>query len=338
MRNSVVTTQTCTMYPKKVDTRLRRRSISRQKSGFLLLPGELRNHIYRYYFESGLCCKMLARRLSSLDPGRTCNPRSWHSISHLGNPILRYEYSISKERHMTISSIDSSRRYDKAQDVKVIWSSSLYALSMVCKQVYKETVTLLYTKTEFVFDASKRLNGFLDHISRPKLECITKLQLCYITYGCPRWNEDIIWQEKHRRSWNRACKAASKNLYNLRELKLGIQVNESPLRFNLKERWLQPLLQFRRLTCAQSLGPIDLVVQRLQVVDVDLRSQIWGSHFDGNLQLAAANKDLHQLFGRAISLAILGAKEEAAMGDFNTGWTVTHSIWRYHLGFAKTGW
>jgi glutamate/tyrosine decarboxylase-like PLP-dependent enzyme len=54
-----------------------------------------------------------------------------------------------------------------------------------------------------------------------------------------------------------------------------------------------------------------------------------------NRRLVEASKDLHQLFGQAVGLAIIGSTEQAAMAGFNAAWREKHAEWRNHLPLVR---
>jgi hypothetical protein len=149
-------------------------------------------------------------------------------------------------------------------------------------------------------------------------------------------------------SWTRACKAAAKSLTGLKELTLWIHASSDPVHLNLREPWLLPLLQFRRL--ARRPNPQENVdatlsirdrgrqLHRLDTVHVSFRTYLFRSLGLGGSGLGEASDDLHRLFARAISLAILGASEEEAMHDFTFAWMGKYAHWQHHLGYASTGW
>jgi len=166
--------------------------------GFLALPGEIRNQIYNYYFESELHCEMTSKRHQLQQQKK---PPTIKLCSGLiaSSPILPVSKTFD-----TVPVIRFSRclgKYNVIQGLQTNWLGSSYALSLVCKQVYAETVTFLYCKTVFIFDSPKRIANFFDIVSSTRLHCITKLRLHYDTYGHPKSTHDIIWQDKHDQSW-----------------------------------------------------------------------------------------------------------------------------------------
>jgi hypothetical protein len=317
-------------------------STPRRVRGFLSLPGEIRNQIYQYCFDFEFRCEIAARG-RQFETHKPCTVKLWAGAFQSRVQGLQYNSTTKPEAPITIRISRPLGKYTIVQGLQTKWIASLFAIHLVCKQIYTETLAVIYHKTVFVFDAPKRIASFLDTVTKPKLEYITKLQLHYTTYGCPKWTKDCVWQDKHHDSWIRACSAASKKLGNLRTLKIWMRVNHDPLRFDLRQSWVLPLLQFRRLTRATTYdNPTDsntrVQSKSLDNVEVDFQTPLSGCRFAGNNQLAKANEDLHWLFGRAIGKAILGAKAEVAMAHFNVAWEGEHAMWQHHLGFAKTGW
>ncbi|KAF1920204.1 hypothetical protein BDU57DRAFT_591415 [Ampelomyces quisqualis] len=316
-------------------------STPKKARGFLSLPPELRNMIYQYYFEADFRCEIAAKGCD-FRVKKTKTVKLWAGAFQPGTRTLQYIPKPEESAPITIRISRPLGRYTTVQGLQTHWSSSLFALHIVCRQIYAETVALIYNKTVFVFNAPQRIINFHNVISRPKLEYITSLQLHYSNYGCPGLANDRIWREKHNASWIRACGTASRKMVNLQHLKIWMQVHDVPLRFNLRVLWLLPLLQFRRLTQAPMHGGggsnsgTDTRAIKLVNVDIDFRTRV-SNHFSQSHRLAEANNDLHRLFGEAIRLAILGAKEEVAMAGFTTAWEGEYAMWQHHLGFAKTG-
>ncbi len=314
---------------------------------FLALPGEVRNQIYGYYFQCDLRCELVAKG-TTLHNAKSRTVKLCAGDESMNCDISKSIAMMETERPITVRIPRSLGKYNIVQGVRTDWAKSSYALNLVCKQVHTETLPFVYLRTIFIFNAPRRLGNFLYVISRPRLLLVTKLQLHYHTYGAPKLTEHIRWQDRHSESWITACRAASKTLQALRELIVWVQVNHSPLYFNLREKWVAPLLQFRRLglpsTSSESQTASDVQTKgqrKLEIVQIHIHSQ-WSNDsllaFNNNVTLAKVSTDLHIAFGRAIAAAILDAKEFEAMAKFNTAWTVTHRHWQYHLGYAKIGW
>ncbi|KAF2832554.1 hypothetical protein CC86DRAFT_390580 [Ophiobolus disseminans] len=314
------------------------KSTLKKVRGFLSLPAELRNQVYQYYFEPDFRCEIAAKG-SQLKEREARTVKLYAGAFQSDNRVLKYESKAKEEGPLTVRVSRPLGQYNIVKGLRTNWLASLFAINLVCKQIHAETLPYLYRETTFVFDASNRLLNFLGVISSSKLHHITKLQIHYATYGNPRMSVDRKWKEKHNQSWVRSCSAASKKLVDLRELEIWIRVHDDPPRFNLRETWVAPLLQFRRLGQTTRVGDNSKPHERkLKTVHIDLRTKWSGSCFGGNQELAKASEDLHCLFGGAIRSAILGAKEELAMRAFNTAWNEDYHTWQFHLGFAETGW
>jgi hypothetical protein len=166
--------------------------------GFLSLPGELRNHIYEYYFEAAFRCEIAAKG-QEFTEWKPQTVKLGSGLLPLDPQVLKSDSKVQEERPPTIRISRRLGRYNVVQGLQTNWMTSLFALTLVCKQVHAETVALIYQKTEFVFDAPKRITNFLCTISPSNLANIRKLQLYYATYGCVQWDSDRIWETKVRR-------------------------------------------------------------------------------------------------------------------------------------------
>jgi hypothetical protein len=299
--------------------------------GFLSLPGEIRNQIYAQIFESSFRCEV-ASKCAQFDTPPTRKVKLWAGSFQPGTQHLQYNPKAKEENPITIRISRPLGKYNVVKGLQTNWFASLFAINLVCKQIYAETLVFIYHRTTFVFDAPKRLTNFLSTIPKSKLELITSLELHYTTYACPKWTKDRVWQDKHGESWKRACGATAKKLVNLRTLRISVRVYHDPLRFDLRQTWVVPLLQFRRLTSTPTHR------KKLETVEVDFKTRLSGSQFAGNHALAKASEDLHRLFGRAVGRAILGDKEDEAMAEWKSAWEGKHAMWQYHLGVGKTVW
>lgn len=177
-----------------------RGSPPKKMRGFLALPGEIRNQIYGYYFDSERRCEIASKgskftqrkpqtvKLSSnVIATKSTTPAPDPEISATPPVVIRFSRSLGK--------------YNAVQGLRTNWPDSLCALNLVCKQVYAETAKLLYQSTVFVFDAPKRMTNFFKYASSIHLGSITRLHLHYSTYGNPNKTVDVVWQEKHHQSW-----------------------------------------------------------------------------------------------------------------------------------------
>ncbi|KAL5117216.1 hypothetical protein ACEQ8H_004905 [Pleosporales sp. CAS-2024a] len=305
------------------------KSSPKKVRGFLALPGEIRNQIYGYYFESDFRCEVVAQG-TSLEAQMPKTVKLWAANFQTTSPKLQHATQAKEEKPTTIRVSRRLGKYNTVQGLQTKWSTSLFAISLVCKLLHTETLPCMYRKTAFVFDAPKRITAFMALVPEAMLEHITVLELVYATYGAPAKCNDRIWQQKHIKSWNTACRLLSKRLTRLRVLTMHVKLNNDTPRFNLRETCFLPLLQFRRLGHQQHAA--------LTTVNVDFRTPCLGSGFRGPPSLVQANVHLHKLFATCIQLAILGEKENMAMAGFDEAWEGRYHVWQHHLGFARTGW
>ncbi|KAF2112820.1 hypothetical protein BDV96DRAFT_613861 [Lophiotrema nucula] len=283
--------------------------------GFLGLPGELRNKIYDCYFEDtgGLRVEIAAHGTHLGDTGL-------QKIARCSNA------SDTTHKQPTIRMPRRLGNYKRVDGPQTRWATSLCALILVCRQVYQESILFLYRNTTFVFAAPRRIANFLYVIPKRNLSNITMLHLHYNSYGPPFSNAHVVWQEKHIKRWSSICRTLSKSLASLQELHLKVDINETDFRMDLRQPWLQPLLQLRRMCNRRGdMGPSELPSSSGAVI------------YD-NPRLAEASRNLHRLFGEAISLAILGASEEVAMTGFNEAWNGKYEEWHHYLNYSDTGW
>lgn len=174
--------------------------VPKKLRGFLALPGEIRNQIYGYYFDSERRCEIAGEEsqftqreaqtvklLLNVAPTNNTTPAPGPKPNSVPPTVVRFSSPLGK--------------YNAVQGLQTNWPGSLSALSLVCKQIYTETATFLYQKTTFVFDAPKRIRNFFKFASSIGMQNITKLHIHYNVYGHPYKTEYLVWQKKHSQSW-----------------------------------------------------------------------------------------------------------------------------------------
>jgi hypothetical protein len=320
--------------------------------GFLGLPGEVRNRIYNYYFEEDLRCEIAAKG-EHFDNKKEKTIKLCLGTVNKDGPVYKYSKTPTPDTPRTLRISKRLGYRSLLHRTQTSWLSSPYTLVFVCKQIHHESLLFVYHNTTFVAAAPRRIMNFLQVLPKKNLSYITKLHLHYTTYGNPRLLKDCVWQQKHLDSWTDTCKAASKRLVNLQELEVWLQVNTTPLFFDLRQAWLKPMLHFRRLSCVRNVKEeveeIDdtksIAASPLNKTDNRIPLRVARIHFDtfwsrsGALErnavpaLAHANSTLHHIFGQAISQAILGASEEEAMADFKKAWEGKYQKWQHHLNY-----
>jgi hypothetical protein len=224
--------------------------VEKKIRGFLALPGELRNGVYRHYFPDNFRCEIVG-------DGTDFDPLG-HKMMKLGlvpvwfrymSNVRKPEWQPFKPRASTTVRISrhlGKSKHTRVDGLRTNWSSSLCALIFVCKQIHSESIVFLYQSTTFVFNAPRRINNFLMAFPSANLAMVTRLELHYTNYG-HSWLTlgNKCFRRDHLVAWTTACKAMAKQLVNLHELHLWLYITDSPLWFDLRQEWLTPLLPFR---------------------------------------------------------------------------------------------
>jgi len=175
--------------------------------------------------------------------------------------------------------------------------------------------------------------AFFDTVRESTSQHLRHLQLHHSTYGDPKLFEYVKYKTKSDRKWALTCLLAVKHLPNLTHLCINICINDKPFRFNLNEKWVQPLLYF---TYLEHLKTVEVHVfspwRRATSVDSD-NLRLWQNtspqHVRELIQNHHGNVEMHELFGVAIAKKILGFCNDCAMEELveaiNDKWSsITH--------------
>jgi hypothetical protein len=317
--------------------------------GFLGLPGEVRNQIYGYYFQDPFRAEIASKdQLFKRRPPPTfklCLP-----IADKNGVIFKDKPRAVEPTPQTVCTPHALGRYIRVHGMSTKWDTSLCPLILVCKQIYNETLVLLYHNTTFVFVSAQRIQNFVKVLPKPNLELVTKLQVHYLCYGDPRMTTHKRFKDKHHDSYLSAFKAASKALVNLQGLEIWIQTRHKRVYLYLARPDLEPVLQFRRLNCGKrrsfgtpaesttpSSSPSRQPVGPLQRVKVHFSTPMrrkWAHNPSQDilyppriLRLQTVTLRLHDLFGNAIARAILGWSREDAMAELKAYWDEQEEDW-----------
>ena len=196
------------------------------------------------------------------------------------------------------------------------WATSVTGLHLVNKQISRECLGYLYNRIILFSDTSRRLINWMETVRPHRLALLTQLYLDHVTYGDPKFSEDDIWKIKSDRKWSEVCKLAVKSFPHLTKLVINVDVHDTPFRFTLTEPWIQPLLYFKQL-------------QELKEVEVHVHSPCrrstlfdnkWYEHlpplYIRQLTLNdKGNNELHELFGLAVSMKILGFCDDCCLEE-----------------------
>ncbi|MCJ1404698.1 hypothetical protein MMC11_007924 [Xylographa trunciseda] len=189
---------------------------------FLLLPGEIRNKIYKLVFETchyeikrSKRCRGLTHQFYRMD-----RPGSW----------LWYE-------GRKINSPLASDNFPHRRELAV-------SLLRTCRQIHDESLSFCYSEASFGFWSRKLLEKFLSTINFAAKTSITRLLIQHETYGDPYNTEDVRWKIVHDLKWETCCERVSRELSGLRNLTVLMKINDRPLILNMTADWATSLLTF----------------------------------------------------------------------------------------------
>lgn len=292
----------------------------RKASGFLALPGEIRNAIYECYFEGEFRAELAAQN-ATFEHRKPRTVTLYSPSAHGTGGGYQYLPKVKKNGPATVRMARYLGGYKRVHGFQTKWSSSLSALVLVCKQVHYETIKFLYQNTTFAFDSSRRVLNFLDYVPKPNLAYITRLHLHYVPYGAPAAAPMRTYQNKHMKIWDQACKGLADRLVNLRDLYMSIKFPEGHY-FSLDHAFLQPLYRFRARQVAHAMsipsaGSKSVVAgaEALQSVKVEI-STCASSWVCRSTFVQTKLLELHALFNVAVARFIAGWSEAYAFADF----------------------
>lgn len=319
-----------------------------RKFRFLELPGEIRNQIYVLHlsdFRAELMrdqCQLplffprCSDRYDLLHP--VLPPRSGAATRssqecHFPTPAM---YKETRGKAVVLrNSRPRERTVNRALFERVRWATSLSAILLVSKQVYAETRPILYALTTFVFSSASYLDCFLRAVPKSSLAFITKLELHHNTYGDPQERSCARYKTMYDERWLQSCRFAARQLSGLRRLTLFLHVSDRPLRFQLQEPWVRPLLGFRKHSlklCGNitvpKYGNKSGLRGQLEVVNVRLSSTLTGriekyqSHPPGwrmsKDELSARVEELHRGFAEVLEKVMLGCLATKAIDEYRS--------------------
>ncbi|KAL2010096.1 hypothetical protein VTN00DRAFT_5903 [Thermoascus crustaceus] len=187
----------------------------------LRLPGEIRDKVYEYIFETH---RVEIVRAKVKDPRR-----------------IRYRL-----QHRQLLPRDPVTHTVPSRGISFPLSPLALALVFTCKEIYRETLLFLYSTTQFVFTSSKTIRSFLEKTNPEAQGAIRHLELDHVMYNEPRLTAFRWCKDRSDMAWYLACHGMAYNFTSLRELHLNLAVWDWPIRLELGERWALPPLFFGR--------------------------------------------------------------------------------------------
>lgn len=264
------------------------------RRNLLTMPKEIRNQIYDYVFNGTILVCLMGQN---------------HLISEASHPsedrIIKFSGTLGKNR--------SSRRGITK------WATSVTGLHLVNRQISRDCLAYLYSNIVLFSNTPRRLICWVQTVQPRRLARLTQLSLDHVTYGDPKLFDNGIWKVKSDYTWAEACRLAANAFPRLTKLVINIDVHDVPFRFGLDEHWVQPLLCFKQL---QDLKEVEVHVfspfRRSTFIDVNDINRWAGFTPEYIRQLVAndnGNNELHELFGLAISMKILGYCDDCCLEE-----------------------
>ena len=189
-------------------------------TGFLDLPGEIRNRIYILVFPE----KQLLLRYS-------------HPKKPSNGPSGRTREA-SNKRSTQLHTILVPAHGPCGHSQEVIFSAQLLR---VCREIQEEALPLLYTSVALHFESTKAINCFLSVASSRGMEQITKVAIIQPGYGEPHFTRNTIWKAKHDQRWLSTCKRIAQKMTGIQHLRLCLEICDWPCQLNLSADWAKPL-------------------------------------------------------------------------------------------------
>jgi hypothetical protein len=338
------------------------RKINQSKVGFFDLPGEVRNDIYEYYFDTPFRTE-IGPSQAKFGPVYDTTPPPLEKQHIRAIKCLRLTFRKNSPKQSkteprkvrtTTAFAGHGRKLNVPDKDIVNWESSISGLMLVCKQVYAETVQLHYAYTTFAFSNSiNRLEKFISNTPIQYLSCIHNMEIHYRSYGHPVDPQLQGIKEKTDKKWHSICTTASLKLVGLKKLRITAHVIASPYYLEFSETWVKPLLEFRRLAFTTTTTDNTLATRALHSlsdqatnvptpsltdVEIHISSDITRPGAMAFSEVEDANCDLHRLFSKAISHYIMGMDEEDAMQEYKEACTRKYIQWRYYLRLNRYAW
>ncbi|KAF2842786.1 hypothetical protein M501DRAFT_915309, partial [Patellaria atrata CBS 101060] len=264
----------------------------KKTSPLLAIPGELRNKIYAYIYDTHIVVEMLSSR-------------DRKERSSLIKPKATICTSSTVDKPRPRWSPPLQQRTKPIETRGTLFRPTLAGLLLTCKQLNIEASVFFYAQTTFQFYTLNRLDNFLKVPTASTLALVNHLKLDFNTYGHPGETQWERYKEAHDASLLRIFTLTAQALPGLTTLSLILSVMDRPLRFTLAESWVAPLLAF-----STTRNP------RLKNVTVSLRSPWTKRKFMGKSAMWKTSVLTHAFFSQAIRRIITGSDEEKALVDY----------------------
>jgi hypothetical protein len=293
----------------------------RNRTGFFDLAGELRNKVYIYHYDTV--------RLVELMPTKAnYNIIDAHALT-LDEFQLRH-----KDEGVPVQGIRSGKLLGKFtffEGMKTRWNVTISGLHVANRQVHQECLAMLYRSIAIFVQSPNRIRNFIQVVPKPNLQLIKRFHLDHQTYGSPEYRHNEIWKKKHHVTWMKTCKLVTKELPNIENLHINVDVLDRPLRFNFSESWVKLLFIFG---CLKHLNDVEVNVFSSEVERTKINvkdGNIWGQYYPWYVRMLVeqhgAAAELHKLFGKAIAMKIQGFCDDCALEEYRDACQNKHRFW-----------
>jgi len=222
--------------------------------GFFKLPGEIKNQIYELVFDP--CdyeitwlkgSRTLTHLTYKFDRRGLDQTKPWGLWGSSRLKSMAWILKVFTAPKLGPNTVANRRLLRKPRSSRPHLEANLgrahirAALLLTCRAIHNEAVSMFYSAQSFGFANHGLLEHFLSTINPTAKASITRLFLEHGTYGDPYWVADIPWKTVYDDKWAVCCAEIAFELVSLREVHLLLRINDHPVQWNLKDRWVGPL-------------------------------------------------------------------------------------------------
>ncbi|KAE8160567.1 hypothetical protein BDV40DRAFT_302154 [Aspergillus tamarii] len=211
-------------------------------ASFLGLPAEIRWQIYQYLFEPHRV-EILRRKDKNTDTSRPARYRLYHCQQKSRSP---YTQAVDHNGHRT--------RH----------TPFLFGFVFTCRTIYCETILLLYTTAQFIFNSANSIIRFLRTTSKDCQAAIRHVELNHIMYNEPRLTAFRTFKIRSDVAWYNACDEMASACASLKVLHVRLAIYDWPIRLEVGELWSMPLLLFGYYDGGLDYAGVQLQMKRFQ--------------------------------------------------------------------------
>ncbi|KIX97920.1 uncharacterized protein Z520_06698 [Fonsecaea multimorphosa CBS 102226] len=117
------------------------------------------------------------------------------------------------------------------------------SLFLTCRQMNREAVRFIYSRTTFCFDRVVVLRSFLKTVPEEARASIRALEITHVGYAEPRLLDDRRWKLRHDTKWAMVLRQIQHQVTALRHLRLNVTFFDWPCRLDVSEKWARPYLE-----------------------------------------------------------------------------------------------